>query len=32
VPELPVENRPFFLAAAAIVIGAVSFVELLLLP
>ena len=31
-PELPNEKRPFYLAAAASVIGVISFVALLLLP
>ncbi|HEX5497641.1 MAG TPA: hypothetical protein VFX03_00375 [Thermomicrobiales bacterium] len=31
-PALPEENRTFHLAAAAVVIGAVSFIALLLLP
>ena len=32
VPELPNENRPLYLAIAAVIIGAVSFVAMLLLP
>jgi uncharacterized membrane protein YidH (DUF202 family) len=32
VPELPDENRPLYLAAAAVVIGLISFVALLRLP
>jgi uncharacterized membrane protein YidH (DUF202 family) len=32
VPELPDENRPIYLAAAAVVIGLISFVALLRLP
>jgi uncharacterized membrane protein YidH (DUF202 family) len=32
VPELPNENRPRYLAAAAVVIGLISFVALLRLP
>ena len=31
-PELPNENRPLYLAAAAVVIGVISFVALLRLP
>lgn len=31
-PKLPNENRPLYLAAAAAVIGVISFVALLLLP
>ena len=31
-PKLPDENRPLFLATAAVIIGGVSFVALLLLP
>jgi hypothetical protein len=31
-PELPNENRTLHLAAAAVVIGVVSFVAMLLLP
>ena len=32
VPELPDERRPFVIAAAAVIIGMVSFVALVLLP
>jgi hypothetical protein len=32
VPKLPDEHRPFYLAAAAVAVGIVSFVALLLLP
>lgn len=31
-PELPDENRPFILGAAAAIIGVISFIALLLLP
>ena len=31
-PELPNERRPLYMAAAAVVIGGVSFISLLLLP
>lgn len=31
-PELPDENRPFYLGAGAVVIGIISFVALLRLP
>jgi uncharacterized membrane protein YidH (DUF202 family) len=32
VPDLPDENRPLYLAAAAVVIGLISFIALLRLP
>jgi hypothetical protein len=32
VPQLPNEKRPLYLAAAAVIIGVISFIALLLLP